>query len=57
MLGPSGIIARGPRVCEGVVASVAGAVIEIAIGEVVVRAGVDVDEAHLQRVIRAVRSA
>ncbi|KYK48049.1 transposase [Bradyrhizobium liaoningense] len=32
-------------------------VIEIAIGEVVVRAGVDVDEAHLQRVIRAVRSA
>ena len=43
--------------CEGVVASVAGAVIEIAIGEVVVRAGVDVDEAHLQRVIRAVRSA
>ncbi|MDI3566673.1 transposase [Bradyrhizobium sp. 31Argb] len=32
-------------------------VIEIAIGEVVVRAGRDVDEAHLQRVIRAVRSA
>ena len=43
--------------CEGVVASVAGTVIEIAIGEVVVRAGVEVDEAHLQRVIRAVRSA
>ncbi|WP_283843200.1 transposase [Bradyrhizobium sp. 2S1] len=43
--------------CEGVVASVAGTVIEITIGEVVVRAGVDVDEAHLQRVIRAVRSA
>lgn len=43
--------------CEGVVASVAGAVIEIAIGGVVVRADVDVDEAHLQRVIRAVRSA
>ncbi|WP_346656849.1 transposase [Bradyrhizobium sp. NBAIM03] len=43
--------------CEGVVASAAGAVIEIAIGEVVVRAGMDVDEAHLQRVIRAVRSA
>ncbi|APG14900.1 transposase [Bradyrhizobium japonicum] len=43
--------------CEGVLASVAGAVIEIVIGEVVVRAGVDVDEAHLQRVIRAVRSA
>lgn len=43
--------------CEGVVASVAGAVIEIAIGDIVVRAGVDVDEAHLQRVIRAARSA
>ncbi|WP_143035682.1 IS66 family insertion sequence element accessory protein TnpB [Bradyrhizobium sp. Rc2d] len=28
--------------------------IEIAIGEVVVRAGVDVDEAHVQRVIRTV---
>ncbi|WP_247554871.1 transposase [Bradyrhizobium sp. 138] len=42
---------------EGVVASMTGEVIEIAIGEVVVRAGVDVDEAHLQRVIRAVRSA
>jgi transposase len=42
--------------CEGMVASVAGAVIEIAIGDVVVRAGVDVDEAHLQRVIRVVRS-
>jgi len=43
--------------CEGVVASVAGAVIEITIGEVIVRVGVDVDEAHLQRVLRAVRSA
>lgn len=43
--------------CKGVVASVAGAVIEIAIGEVVMRVGVDVDEAHLRRVIRAVRSA
>ncbi|MFK4495997.1 transposase [Bradyrhizobium japonicum] len=32
-------------------------VIEISIGEVVVRAGVDVDEAHLRRVIRAIRSA
>ncbi|MBR1165295.1 IS66 family insertion sequence element accessory protein TnpB [Bradyrhizobium elkanii] len=38
--------------CEGVVASAAGAVIEIAIGEVAVCAGMDVDEAHLQRVIR-----
>jgi transposase len=35
---------------------VAGAVIGIAIGEVVLHAGVDVDEAHLPRVIRAVRS-
>ncbi|UGY17021.1 transposase [Bradyrhizobium septentrionale] len=43
--------------CEVVVASVEGAVIEIAKGEVVVRAGVDIDEAHLQRVIRAARSA
>ncbi|WP_233475819.1 transposase [Bradyrhizobium brasilense] len=46
-----------PSSREVVVTSVAGAVIEIAIGEVVVRAGVDVDEAHLQRVVRAVRSA
>ncbi|MET4046095.1 transposase [Bradyrhizobium sp. RT6a] len=46
-----------PSSREGVVTSVADAVIEIAIGEVVVRACVDVDEAHLQRVIRAVRSA
>lgn len=37
--------------------SVADAVIEVVIGEVVVRAGADVDETHLQRVIRAVRSA
>ncbi|MFK4485059.1 transposase [Bradyrhizobium sp. USDA 336] len=46
-----------PSSREAAVACVADAVIEIAIGEVVVRAGVDVDEAHLQRVIRAVRSA
>ncbi|PDS34131.1 IS66 family insertion sequence hypothetical protein [Rhizobium anhuiense] len=31
--------------------------IEVLIGDVVVRAPADVDEAHLQRVIRAVRSA
>ncbi|WP_229190691.1 transposase [Bradyrhizobium brasilense] len=43
--------------CGGEMASLSGAVIEIAIGEVIVRAGVDVDEAQLQRVIRAVRSA
>jgi transposase len=34
-----------------------GAVIEIVLDDVVVRAGADVDEAHLQRVIRAIRSA
>ncbi|MGL3210555.1 transposase [Bradyrhizobium sp. BR 1433] len=43
--------------CGAAVACVSDAVIEIAIGDVVVRAGVDVDEAHLQRVIRAARSA
>lgn len=32
-------------------------VIEVIIGDVVVRAGADTDEAHLSRVIRAVRSA
>ncbi|RWI89836.1 MAG: IS66 family insertion sequence hypothetical protein [Mesorhizobium sp.] len=31
--------------------------IEIVIGDIVVRAGLEVDGAHLQRVIRAVRSA
>ena len=31
-------------------------VIEIAIGEIVIRAGFEVDEAHLARVIRAVRA-
>ncbi|WP_267285105.1 MULTISPECIES: hypothetical protein [Rhizobium] len=31
--------------------------IEVVLGDIVVRAGADVDEAHLQRVIRAVRSA
>lgn len=32
-------------------------VVEVAIGDVVIRAGAEIDEAHLQRVIRAVRSA
>ena len=32
-------------------------VVEIIIGGIVVRAGQHVDEAHLQRVIRAVRAA
>ncbi|QAS81215.1 transposase (plasmid) [Rhizobium acidisoli] len=35
----------------------AAPVIEVVIGDIVVRAGADVDEAHLQRVIRAARSA
>ncbi len=35
----------------------ARAVIELVIGDIVVRAGADIDEAHLRRVIRAVRSA
>lgn len=43
--------------CETMMGSGADAVIEVVIGEVVVRASVDVDERHLQRVIRAVRSA
>lgn len=33
------------------------AIIEVLIGDAVVRAPIDADEAHLQRVIRAVRSA
>ena len=33
------------------------AMIEVIIGDVVIRAGADIDEAHLQRVIRAVRFA
>lgn len=43
--------------CEAGVVRATGAVVEVVIGDVVVRAGADVDEAHLQRVIRAVRSA
>ena len=35
----------------------ARAVIEVVIGDVIIRAGVDADEAHLSRVIRVVRSA
>ncbi len=42
---------------KAVTSSAAGAIIEVLIADVVVRAGADVDEAHLQRVIRAVRSA
>ena len=32
-------------------------VVEVVIGDVVIRAGAEIDEAHLQRVSRAVRSA
>lgn len=42
---------------KAVTSSAGGATIEVLIGDVVVRAPVDADEAHLQRVIRAVRSA
>ena len=41
---------------KAVTPSADGAIIEVLIGDVVVRAPADVDEAHLQRVIRAVRS-
>ncbi|WP_331375527.1 transposase [Sinorhizobium chiapasense] len=48
-----------PQHSAGEVASARAAapVIEVVLGDIVVRAGADVDEAHLQRVIRAVRSA
>ncbi|MDE3759819.1 transposase [Sinorhizobium meliloti] len=48
-----------PQRSAGAGASVraAAAVVEIIIGDIVVRAGADVGEVHLQRVIRAVRSA
>ena len=42
---------------KAVTPSAGVAIIEVLIGDVVVRAPVDADEAHLQRVIRAVRSA
>ncbi len=57
MLGRTNLPSR-PSSREVAVACMSEAVIEIAsIGEVIVRAGVDADEAQLQRVIRAVRSA
>jgi transposase len=47
-----------PAAVEAEIGSVcARAVIEVVIGDVVVRAGADADEAHLRRVIQAVRSA
>ncbi|MEY9830993.1 transposase [Sinorhizobium fredii] len=48
-------VSTEPARCE--IASTGGAVIEVVIGEVIVRTRADVSEAHLQRVIRAVRSA
>lgn len=47
---PAGVEAESGPVC-------ARAVIELVIGDIVVRTGADTDEAHLRRVIRAVRSA
>ncbi len=55
-LGGRRVSAESAR-CEVVAARTDEAVIEIVIGDVIVRAGADVNEAHLQRVIRAVRSA
>jgi transposase len=46
-----------PARCQAIAASTGEAVIEVVIGDVIVRARADVSEAHLQRVIRAVRSA
>jgi transposase len=46
---------RGESQPGSVIAS--SSVIEIVIGDMIVRAGVDVDEAHLRLVIRTVRSA
>lgn len=48
-------LAPGESQPGSVIAS--SSVIEIVIGDMIVRAGVDVDEAHLRLVIRAVRSA
>ncbi|WEX89969.1 transposase [Sinorhizobium garamanticum] len=50
-------VSTEPTRCEAVAAYAGEAVIEVVIGDIVVRARADVDEAHLQRVIRAVRSA
>jgi transposase len=46
-----------PAAAPEQVAMSGDAVVEIVIGEVIVRAGADVSEAHLSRVMRAVRSA
>lgn len=50
-------VSTEPARCEVVAAYAGEAVIEVVIGDVTVRARADVSEAHLQRVIRAVRSA
>ena len=48
---------QDPAVKAEAVSVGARAVIELVIGDIVVRAGADIDEAHLRCVIRAVRSA
>lgn len=50
-------VSTEPARCEIVEAYASEAVIEVVVGEVIVRARADVSEEHLQRVIRAVRSA
>lgn len=47
---------RSLRLSRRIWGRFARAVIEVVIGDVIIRAGVDADEAHLRRVIRAVRS-
>lgn len=50
-------VPRNRRVVRVATASAGEAVIEIVIGDVIVRARADVSEEHLHRVIRAVRSS
>ncbi|NTA83731.1 transposase [Agrobacterium tumefaciens] len=47
----------GAAVCTQAGSGGSNSVIDVVIGDVVIRAGPDVDAAHLQRVIRAVLSA
>jgi transposase len=47
----------GAAVCTQAGSGGSNSVIDVVIGDVVIRAGPDVDTAHLQRVIRAVLSA
>ena len=50
-------VADAPAFAAVVVADTAAAVVEIVLGDLVIRAPQDAGEAHLSRVIRAVRSA